>query len=65
MAELARIAIRKGCARMEWTVLDWNTSAIRFYERLGTMMRRDWVLARLTGAPLRRLARQGAARRKR
>ena len=65
LAELARIAVRKGCARMEWTVLDWNAPAIRFYERLGTIMRREWVLARLTGAPLRRLAqvRSGAKRR--
>jgi len=65
LAELARLAVRKGCARMEWTVLDWNAPAIRFYERLGTIMRKEWVLARLTGAPLRRLAhtRSGAKRR--
>lgn len=56
LAALARIAVRKGCGRMEWTVLNWNTSAIRFYERLGATMRQEWVLARLTGAPLRRLA---------
>ena len=65
LAELARIAVRRGCARMEWTVLVWNAPAIRFYKRLGTIMRREWVLARLTGAPLRRLAqvRSGAKRR--
>ena len=61
LATLARIAVRKGCGRMEWTVLDWNTAAIRFYERLGATMRREWVLTRLAGEPLRRLAR--AARR--
>jgi GNAT superfamily N-acetyltransferase len=61
LATLARIAVRKGCGRMEWTVLNWNTAAIRFYERLGATMRREWVLTRLAGEPLRRLAR--AARR--
>jgi GNAT superfamily N-acetyltransferase len=54
---LARIAARRGCGRMEWAVLDWNTPSIRFYERLGARLRRDWILTRLTGAPLRRLAR--------
>ncbi|HSE93620.1 MAG TPA: GNAT family N-acetyltransferase [Methylomirabilota bacterium] len=53
---LARIAIRRGCGRMEWAVLDWNTPSIRFYRRLGAGLRREWVLTRLTGAPLRRLA---------
>lgn len=53
---LARVAVRRGCGRMEWTVLDWNRPAIRFYERLGARLRKEWILARLTGAPLRRLA---------
>ena len=56
LAELARIAGRKGCGRMEWAVLDWNTPSIGFYERLGARLRRDWILTRLSGAPLRRLA---------
>jgi GNAT superfamily N-acetyltransferase len=54
---LARIAVRRGCGRMEWTVLDWNTPSIRFYRRLGAGLRKEWILTRLTGAPLRRLAR--------
>ena len=57
LSTLARIAIRKGCGRMEWAVLDWNSPAINFYRRLGAQLRKDWVLTRLTGAPLRRLAR--------
>jgi len=57
LAALARIAVRRGCGRMEWAVLDWNTPAIGFYERLGARLRKDWILTRLTGAPLRRLAR--------
>jgi GNAT superfamily N-acetyltransferase len=54
---LARIAVRRRCGRMEWTVLDWNTPSIRFYKRLGAGLRKEWILTRLTGAPLRRLAR--------
>jgi GNAT superfamily N-acetyltransferase len=58
LATLARIALRRGCGRMEWAVLDWNRPAIGFYERLGARLRREWILTRLTGAPLRRLARR-------
>src|SRR5213078_4982763 len=54
---LARVAARRGCGRMEWTVLDWNTPSIRFYRRLGARLRKEWILTRLAGAPLRRLAR--------
>ena len=57
LSQLARIAVRKGCGRMEWAVLDWNTPSIGFYERLGARLRRDWILTRLTGPPLRQLAR--------
>jgi GNAT superfamily N-acetyltransferase len=57
LSTVARIAIRKGCGRMEWAVLDWNSPAIEFYRRLGAQLRKEWVLARLTGVPLRRLAR--------
>ena len=53
---LAKIAVRRGCGRMEWAVLDWNTPSIRFYQKLGAKLRREWILTRLTGAPLRRLA---------
>ena len=54
---LARLAVRRGCGRLEWAVLDWNRPAIGFYRRLGAKLRREWILTRLTGAPLRRLAR--------
>jgi GNAT superfamily N-acetyltransferase len=56
LAALARIAVRTGCGRMEWAVLDWNTPAIRFYERLGAQLRQEWILTRLTGKPLQQLA---------
>ena len=54
---LAKIAVARGCGRMEWAVLDWNRPAIRFYKRLGAALRREWILTRLTGVPLDRLAR--------
>jgi GNAT superfamily N-acetyltransferase len=57
LAELARVALRRGCGSMEWIVLDWNTPAIRFYKRIGARLHKEWVLTRLTGAPMRRLAR--------
>lgn len=53
---LARIAVRRRCARMEWAVLDWNTPSIRFYRRLGARLKREWILTRLADVPLRRLA---------
>ena len=53
---LAGIAARRGCGRMEWAVLDWNTPAIRFYRRLGAQLKKEWIIARLTGAQLSRLA---------
>jgi GNAT superfamily N-acetyltransferase len=53
---LARIAVRRGCGRLEWSVLDWNRPAIRFYRRLGADLKPEWILTRLTGEPLRRLA---------
>jgi len=63
LAELARIAVRRGCGRLEWAVLDWNTPSIRFYRKLGAQLRKEWILTRLTGAPLSRLARRRPLRR--
>ena len=54
---LAQTAVRRGCGRLEWTVLDWNRSAIRFYEGLGARLHKEWILTRLTGPSLERLAR--------
>jgi GNAT superfamily N-acetyltransferase len=56
LSELARIAVRRGCGRMEWAVLDWNRPAIRFYKRIGAKLHKEWILTRLTGPPLKRLA---------
>lgn len=57
LAAVARIAVRRGCGRLEWAVLDWNRPAIRFYRRLGARLHREWILTRLGGASLRHLAR--------
>ena len=61
LAELARIAKRRGCGRMDWAVLDWNTPSIRFYKKLGAKLSPQWILTRLSGAPLNRLAHGRAA----
>jgi len=59
---LARIAVARGCGRMEWSVLDWNAPAIRFYRRIGARLDKEWIITRLKDAPLRRLARSSRAR---
>jgi GNAT superfamily N-acetyltransferase len=53
---LAREAVRRGCGRMEWTVLDWNRPAIDFYDRLGARHMQEWQLYRLTRDQLREIA---------
>jgi GNAT superfamily N-acetyltransferase len=56
LAHLAEIAVRRGCGRMEWAVLDWNESAIGFYERMGARLLKEWRLCRLSGDALSRVA---------
>lgn len=53
---LARIARSEGCGRFEWSVLDWNVAAQRFYERLGATVLPDWRIVRVTGTALDDLA---------
>lgn len=53
---LARLARERGCGRLEWWVLDWNGSAIRFYRSLGATPMDDFTIFRLTGEALERLA---------
>jgi len=59
LARLAALAVERGNGRFEWRVLDWNEPSIRFYEALGATIMREWLLARLTGPPLARLASRG------
>jgi len=56
-AWLARTALERGCARLDWAVLEWNEPAIGFYRALGAVGQDDWNLMRLSGAALERLAR--------
>ncbi|MDI3306529.1 MAG: GNAT family N-acetyltransferase [Acetobacteraceae bacterium] len=53
---LARRAVQEGCARMEWQVLDWNESAIRFYRKIGARGMDEWRVQRVSGDTLRALA---------
>lgn len=52
LEHLARLAVSRGCGRFEWSVLDWNVDAIRFYERMGATVMPDWRICRVTGAAL-------------
>lgn len=56
LAHLAKVAVQRGCARFEWSVLDWNESAIRFYRQLGAVAMDNWTVFRVTGEALERLA---------
>ena len=52
LTRVARIAVDRDCGRMEWSVLNWNEPAIRFYESLGAQPLSDWTMYRLTGDTL-------------
>jgi GNAT superfamily N-acetyltransferase len=53
---LAALAVERDCARLEWSVLDWNTPAIDFYKALGAMPMDEWTVYRVDGAALQTLA---------
>jgi GNAT superfamily N-acetyltransferase len=52
LARLAQLAAERGCGRFEWSVLDWNVNAIRFYERMGAAVMPDWRICRIAGETL-------------
>ena len=56
LKHLARIAVERECGRFEWSVLDWNTPAINFYQSMGAEILPDWRICRVTGEPLTALA---------
>jgi GNAT superfamily N-acetyltransferase len=56
LGHLAALACERGCGRLEWRVLDWNTPSIRFYESLGASLLPEWELVRMTEPEFRRLA---------
>jgi GNAT superfamily N-acetyltransferase len=57
LAWLARTALERGCARLEWVVLDWNAPSIAFYRSIGAIAHSEWTSMRVSEAALERLAR--------
>jgi GNAT superfamily N-acetyltransferase len=57
---LANLAVQRGCGRFEWAVLDWNRPARDFYESLGAEAKADWIIHRVSGEALQRLASGGS-----
>ena len=62
LKQLAGIAVERGCPRLEWVALDWNESAIEFYEGLGAHQMSDWRLFRMSGDSLEHLATEEQSR---
>lgn len=58
LVELARVAVSRGCGRLEWSVLDWNQRAIAFYDSLGARPVPGWIPYRLDGEALAALGRR-------
>jgi GNAT superfamily N-acetyltransferase len=56
LANLAKRCLDEGLGRLEWTVLDWNAPSIAFYDSLGAAAMDEWIIRRMTGEPLRKLA---------
>ena len=54
--ELARIAVNRGCGRLEWWCLDWNQPSIDFYRSLGAVPMDEWTVFRVAGETLKQLA---------
>ena len=59
LEHLARLAATRGCGRFEWSVLDWNEDAIRFYQRMGATVMPDWRICRIAGDALRKFGTTG------
>ena len=58
LQHLASLAVTRGCARLEWSVLDWNEPAIGFYNNLGAKKMDEWSMMRVDGTRLTALAAQ-------
>ena len=56
LKKLAQIAVERGCGRLEWSYLDWNSPSIDFYRSLGAIPMDDWTTYRLTGETLKKLS---------
>jgi GNAT superfamily N-acetyltransferase len=53
---LAKLAVERDCGRLEWSVLDWNEKAIKFYKSIGAELKEEWILNRISGNTLKALA---------
>lgn len=62
LRHVAQLAVQRSCGRLEWSVLDWNEPAIRFYRKLGAVPMSDWTVFRMTGEALTRLAQEAGER---
>jgi GNAT superfamily N-acetyltransferase len=60
LAHVAALALARGCARLEWSALDWNEPALALYRALGARLQDEWITHRLDGEPLRMLAAEAA-----
>ncbi len=58
LTELARIAVDRGCGRLEWWCLDWNTPSIDFYRSMGAEPMSDWTVYRIAGETLEKLGKR-------
>ena len=56
LRELAKLAVERGCSRVEWAVLNWNEPSINFYKALGAVPMNDWTTYRLTGDAMVKMA---------
>lgn len=56
LAKLAKRCLDEGLGRLEWSVLDWNAPSIAFYDSLGAAAMDEWIIRRMTGESLRKLA---------
>ena len=56
LSHLGALAVQRGCGRFEWSVLDWNERAIRFYEQMGATVMPEWRICRVSGDGLKALA---------
>lgn len=59
LTELARIAVERGCGRLEWWCLDWNQPSIDFYKSMGAVPMDEWTVFRITGETLQNLGKRG------
>lgn len=59
LSHLAMLAVERDCARLEWSVLDWNSPAIGFYQKLGARLMDEWTVMRVDGTALQQLGAEG------